>query len=66
MLRVFGAFLCVFWLLSLVVHCELAYVFGAATLLLLAIDLAPQILRAAHATSERAEAPFFRRGNPKA
>jgi len=40
MLRVLSAFLCLFWLLSMVVHLEgLAYAFGLAAAALLAIDL---------------------------
>lgn len=40
MLRALGAFLAMFWLLSLVVHLdELAHLFGGAALVLLAIDL---------------------------
>jgi hypothetical protein len=40
MLRALGAFLGMFWLLSLVVHLdELAHLFGGAALALLAIDL---------------------------
>ncbi len=67
MLRVLGAFLCVFWLLSLVVHLgTLAYLFGVAALTLFGIDLLCQILQAAHATAGREEAPFVRRGNHKA
>ena len=64
--RVLGAFLCVFWLLSLVVHLgELATVFGVAALGLFGIDLVSQILQAAHATPAKQEAPFVRRDKPK-
>lgn len=40
MLRVLSAFLCVFWLLSMLVHLDgLAYAFGLAAVALFAIDL---------------------------
>jgi hypothetical protein len=40
MLRVFGAFLSIFWLLGVVVHLDgLADLFGATALALFAIDL---------------------------
>jgi hypothetical protein len=40
MLRALGAFLVMFWLLSMTVHLdELAYLFGGAALVLFAIDL---------------------------
>ena len=64
MLWILGAFLCVFWLLSLVVHLgELAGVFGVAALTLFGIDLARQILGAAHGTAEPEEARFVRRNS---
>lgn len=40
MLRVLSAFLCVFWLLSMLVHLDgLVYAFGLAAVALFAIDL---------------------------
>jgi hypothetical protein len=51
MLRTFGAFLAMFWLLGLIVQLDgLAHLFGLAALTLFAIDCCAQPLRSARAS----------------
>lgn len=59
MLRAFGAFLSVFWLLSLVVHLNgMIYLFGASALTLFAIDLLVHLLKSPRSLGKRGE-PFL-------
>jgi hypothetical protein len=50
MLRAFGVFLSVFWMLSMVVQLpEMVYLFGASAVALLALDLLMRSLRGSRA-----------------